>query len=289
MTWVAGLLIAFILAAGCLGGPAGDTASTAATSVSSSQQPTPTSAPTNTSPLTRIPFNGTVSGNGCTGFSAVAPIPPGAGPSDEPAGWTPDRPSSGSVVDHVYTCTRLAMGNVERPASLLFDGRTNVSPPQNCTASFGVVVLVRNFWTDDPQVAAFLRDEMGAPVIEAKISESVMPLAGGLSTYRWTIEANGTTNTLSMNQSSNNLVKFDEAARLAWVQGTGISYLDWTERYSRTSTPGDTLAGSGRLNPPFLYSDFRPNPYFGLTIVMHELTLDGTLHRFKDLRCEQPY
>lgn len=284
------LLLAFLLlSAGCSGvkhdassTPTNLTSVTATgPSSSSSSQPSPPGA--NATALNVI------EGSKCQALGSTFTWPGTVGPGTAPQGWDPGTVVASSVYTFASTCSRIHAGPLERSVNFILEGHDKANAPTKCReGKYDTIQVLNAIWVNDTATASFLRSTYHMPVVLGTITSTATARIPPLTSYEWSWrEANATkVSSLSMNATNMGGQTIVQVVRLAWSNGQGISYADWTDTFRLTNE--DDAIQTGHMEAPMLYAQNTPNPYVGRGQMFYDDSFQAQVHAFKDYACEQP-
>lgn len=290
ITWV---VFGVLALAGC-NAPAhpahpAESSSTSATFRSSTSSST---APTINVTLPPLNHTRTLQLDDCFGWSAVITNPGPITPGERPSGWNPapsDTTFTGQDIQ-AYRCNRISLGVFERgPIHLMIESHSNADFPEKCTENteelpeFGIA---SHIWIDDPEVASYLHNEYGAPVVLAQFNETSQD-AGPSTLHTWTWATEGgqpSTMTIPDDKESQELV--GRFTRNFWANGTsGLIQLDVPPK---DYGPPHQFPGYGTMQPPTEFASDRGGNFAGSTAWNPVRAAAGTFTIYSDLQCEHP-
>ncbi len=182
----------------------------------------------------------------CSGASLGIHWPGDTNPAPAPETWgrPPNTVPFTTIGLVALSCSRLGIGDLERPASIVIEMTSAIRPPDGCLE--GGESLTQWFayrsWVNDSLVAQALRVR-GFPVMEADIS---FRTSNGLltTTDEWAIETEGGSGGLTIQHEEALDRASREGLRIFWDHGGGISYWDTVLSGSGPSTTNRVAIGT---------------------------------------------
>jgi hypothetical protein len=221
----------------------------------------------------------------CVGMLVKAFYPGQGAPGARPDGWPPAPPALGytTVGMQALRCQRVALGAFERgPIHLALDWHNNAQAPPACGGEDPTANIVATAWTDDPDLAAHLRDAFGLPAFASPVQEEAADLAAGRwHTWSWGLDSDPSR--LSVLSSSLQQHQRPSLFRAFWADGdaaaagVGRLELNWTATEAAADVPAQ-----GSMRPPMLAGDFTGT---GQWLGGYEAS--GSVTRFRDTGCRE--
>jgi hypothetical protein len=171
----------------------------------------------------------------------------------------------------------VAVGPFERgPVHLALDWHNNAQAPPSCRSGGGEANVLATLWTDDADLASYLRDRFAMPAFEAPFSEDASQAAAARG-HTWTWGPDGLRSSLSVLLSDGPTGPKAESLLAFWPAGDGVGrlQLNWTATSSNSERPAQ-----GSMRPPMLAGDFT-----GLGRWMEDLDGRGGLALYQDPDC----
>jgi hypothetical protein len=202
-------------------------------------------------------------------------------PGARPDGW----PAAAgraytSVLVWALRCQRVSIGPFERgPVHLAFDAHDNARAPASCGGAPDQVALVLGtFWTDDADLAAYLRDAYAVPAFVSPVREASTDLAGARWT-EWSWGPDGAPSSLGLSWATQPASDTPGHLQAFWPAGAGVGRLDldWS-----ATAPNMPQPVRGAMRPPMLAADFA-----GIGSWYDGYEASGTLARFRDPGCKE--
>jgi hypothetical protein len=172
----------------------------------------------------------------------------------------------------------------------MFESHSNADFPQKCkenTPAFPVFGVATHIWIDDPEVAAYLHTEYGAPVLLGQFNESSQDTAAlSLRTWTWAAEGNQPSKiTIPDDKEHQELIGL--FSRLFWANATaGLVQLDLPPKDHGPASP---FPAYGTMQPPTELAKDRGGVFAEATAKWYpERSAAGTFTIYSDLKCEHP-
>lgn len=217
----------------------------------------------------------------CSALQAFTHYPGHGAPGARPTDW-PEAPAGRSTTEvgvRALRCQRVSLGPFERgPVRLALDWDNNAQAPAACGGEAGSTAnVLATLWTDNGELAAFLRDRFAAPAFESPAEESAMDLGAGHWT-RWSWGPDSGRAWLAVLTDSVGGPAHD-GFRAYWPAGDAVGRIDlnWTATGSTLPRPAQ-----GSMPPPMLAGDFT-----GLGDWLDGFEASGRLTLFRDAGCKE--
>lgn len=205
-----------------------------------------------------------------------------------PPTWGPGPTPATELRIEIFDCERLSIGPFERgPVQFLVEIHDNRDPPETCRGDYTSSEIITQVWVNDPELADYLRRDLGLPASSAAINRSTQQ-TGEIETFTWTFEREGSP--MSRLETIKTRPSDTDARYLLrrfWVnEREGISYMDFEATYQRTN--GEWPLATGTVADPFLHWPGYTT-FVGTANILDPSSVVAPIGRFSDLKCEQPY
>ena len=233
---------------------------------------------------------------GCTGLIARFGWPGETGPGDAPTGWEyaftagPGLGSSSTMM--ALHCEQGSWGPYKRPMTAFVEYHSRARIPEECQEGSEASYVLHQWWTPDPQLAAFLSDHYRMPVVVADVEVSWQNDTTP-TTQTWTLTTRGgLPSTLTSHSAGMGTFEVGFHERLAFENGQGISYIQFNATSATMEGDQPVASGplqlvTGSLHPPTLYST-RAEAYHSQGARLSTSDWTGDIKRFRDLGCTSP-
>jgi hypothetical protein len=211
-------------------------------------------------------------------------LPTQYAPGQVPEGWTTNDPIV-TVGVTGFSCGRIGLGNFERgPIEILFESHNKGVVPNECPSvtSDSLHSILGQVVVNDADVAQFLNETYGMPVLFGQIEQAVQELpAGRARTVSWTV-GNG-------DESSVNIVEDDatiektQVERFWWTRGTGMGQLALD--LAMVGPEFGDRAGYGKFVEPMAMAQVADGEFAGLAVWYSTVTTTNNFELYSDHFC----
>ena len=221
----------------------------------------------------------------CHGIRNAFLFPPGENPNEPPEGWDSPLALGSDLGFELFQCERISWGTFERGPTYMMIEYSDIFPPQDCRGPGNFFSQILSIWFDDPEIAAFVNQTYGLVTHAGNFTETATANGAGKEMqWQWQTgdfppsKVRVYTLTDEMSEKGGNIVRFYD------INKTRILALDI--RFDLVGHVFTSLLSPGTMSEPMLFAR-TGLPYLGRADVITGGDMEGKIHFYEDVQCEE--